>query len=220
MRHLIGIVSLLLAPAIHAGVVVASPNLLPLGTSYVGPGWHFPGLGSVDFLNVALSNFSASFLPPQNTGNTATHPFTATVAGTLILSGGPPSFPVVTGAASYFIQKASGPAASSLGTFNTEMLQLDLNLGGGMLIRESPTIASTGSTTISDAGGGLFRIDSFFDIFVELSIDGGQSWIPSTASSRESVVPEPSSLLLAGAGLASLLRTRSTRLTRFIRPRA
>ena len=60
--------------------------------------------------------------------------------------------------------------------FQTEMLQLDISGGGlptGVMIRESPTLASTGATSISDLGGGQFQIDSFFDVFAELSIDGG-----------------------------------------------
>ena len=63
--------------------------------------------------------------------------------------------------------------------FPTEMLQLDLHgLPSGALIRESPTLASTGRTTQRDLGGGHYWIDSFFDVFTELSPDGGQSWVP------------------------------------------
>jgi hypothetical protein len=46
------------------------------------------------------------------------------------------------------------------------------------MIRESPTLASTGKTTERPGAGG-FYIDSFFDIFTELSLDGGQTWMPS-----------------------------------------
>ena len=65
------------------------------------------------------------------------------------------------------------------------MLQLDLTLGGGTLIRESPTRQSLGQTQITDLGGGQFRIDSFFDVFTELSVDGGQTWLPSTDASDD-----------------------------------
>ena len=66
--------------------------------------------------------------------------------------------------------------------YDTELLQLDIsggNLPPGMLLRESPTLASTGKTAISPASGGGFVIDSFFDVFTELSTDGGGSWTPS-----------------------------------------
>jgi hypothetical protein len=67
--------------------------------------------------------------------------------------------------------------------YDTELLQLDIaggTLPPGMLIRESPTLASTGKTAISPAPGGGFVIDSFFDVFTELSTDGGQTWLVPT----------------------------------------
>jgi len=71
------------------------------------------------------------------------------------------------------------PAAA--GQFDVEMLQLDIT--GGTLptmvrIRESPTRASTGQTQVQPVTGG-FMISSFFDVFTELSLDGGQTWSPS-----------------------------------------
>jgi hypothetical protein len=69
--------------------------------------------------------------------------------------------------------------------YDTEMLQLDItgvSLPPGMMIRESPTKASTGKTAISPAAGGGFIIDSFFDVFTELSMDNGNSWQASTSA--------------------------------------
>ncbi len=108
--------------------------------------------------------------------------------------------------------------------FETEMLQLDLvgsglgnDMPAGVMIRESPTLASTGKTHITDMGGGLYHIDSFFDVFTELSIDGGQTWNPGTAMHLEGGdVPEPSTLTLIGLGLfagtaTAMRRTRRGR---------
>jgi hypothetical protein len=50
------------------------------------------------------------------------------------------------------------------------------------MIRESPTLPSLGQTSITDLGGGLYQIDSFFDVFTELSIDGGNTWLPADSS--------------------------------------
>src|SRR6185436_7195149 len=65
--------------------------------------------------------------------------------------------------------------------FDTEMLQLNLT-GGGVMVRESPTKASLGCTRmrmVNDPATGIWDyISSFFDIFTEASLDGGQTWLP------------------------------------------
>jgi hypothetical protein len=48
-----------------------------------------------------------------------------------------------------------------------------------LLVRESPTLASTGGMTLTSNGsgtGGTFT--SFFDVFFEISPNGGASWTP------------------------------------------
>jgi hypothetical protein len=96
------------------------------------------------------------------------------------------------------------------GTFSTEIVSMSLSgntPSGPIIVRESPTYSSTGQTTITDLGGGLYHIDSFFDVWTELSVDGGMNWIPCDASTRMTLVPEPATLcLLAIGGL--LLRKR------------
>ena len=90
----------------------------------------------------------------------------------------------------------------------TEMLQLDL-MGGdmppGFMIRESPTIRSQGGTAITELSNGRYHIDSFFDVFTELSIDGGQTWNPGSGPLHlEGGVPEPSTLMLSGLALMAV----------------
>jgi hypothetical protein len=81
------------------------------------------------------------------------------------------------------------------GVFDTEMLALDISGGSlpaGVMIRESPTLASTGRTTmafVGSANGGVWKTSSFFDVFTELSIDGGQTWEAATAP--ESIALDP-----------------------------
>jgi len=109
-----------------------------------------------------------------------------------------------------------GKVGNTTGTFQTEMLSMSLtgtSPFGPFMIRESPTLASTGQTTITDLGGGLYRIDSFFDVFTELSIDNGINWFPDTqgpARVNLGPVPEPSVWALAGlgAGLLALRRAQ------------
>jgi hypothetical protein len=87
----------------------------------------------------------------------------------------------------------TAPAGPGPREFDMEMLSFDIsNVYNGVspfLIRESPTLRSTGRTTIETLASGQYRIDSFFDVFTEMSVDGGSTWFP--------MVPEPSALLLA-----------------------
>jgi hypothetical protein len=123
----------------------------------------------------------------------------------------PGGAPVIYDAPSQQTMRLNGlpPGTPYPHTYPTEMLQLDLsggNLPPGVRLRESPTLASTGQTTISDAGGGLYHIDSFFDVFTELSLDGGQTWTPSDSAMHVvgNNTPEPSSVMLALLGALSL----------------
>ena len=121
------------------------------------------------------------------------------------------------------VARGKGPGDTT-GTFDVEMIQMNLVGGPGpFMIRESPTRASTGKTSISGPSGGLYHIDSFFDVFTELSLDGGMTWIPNSArnhfradgtgSTRVFLggVPEPTSFVLlaiAGLGFMGLARRR------------
>jgi hypothetical protein len=124
------------------------------------------------------------------------------------------------------------PGLPSPGVIDTEMLAM--NLVGGppilppslptipLLLRESPTRASLGKTTITPMGGG-YHLLSFFDIFTELSIDGGATWAPvrQQGSGDEAplrvnlaAVPVPAAawtglLLLSGIVLPRLWRRRA-----------
>jgi hypothetical protein len=65
--------------------------------------------------------------------------------------------------------------------YSVEVLQLNMfSLPGALLIRESPTIASKSKILMSQKSDGRWQIDSFFDIFTELSADGGGSWSPAS----------------------------------------
>lgn len=111
---------------------------------------------------------------------------------------------VVTGVGSGHV--AGGSTALEPDVFLLSMDQFDLSgtIPTGsptpFMLRESPSESSTGVTTLTSLGGGQYQIDSFFDIFTEISLDGGQTWVPATAQ-----VPEPSTLVLMSlSGLAAL----------------
>lgn len=115
----------------------------------------------------------------------------------------------------------TGP--DELGTFPSQLTEFQFNttINGHMLdAMLNSSTPSTGTTSIHSISGtldGPFEVNSFFDVFAEISIDGGPFVPgPERITSLQSTVPEPSPVLLlltgiAGATLVSGLR-RKTRL--------
>lgn len=98
------------------------------------------------------------------------------------------------------------------GMFDAEIVSMELSgqIDGWTLeIHESPTLPSLGRTLITDLGGGLYAIDSFFDVFTEISVDGGLTWIPSNDSMHMNLeVPEPATIAMLGLGAFLMSRKR------------
>ena len=76
------------------------------------------------------------------------------------------------------VANASSSTDNSL--YDTEMTSMSATLPSGAMIRTSPTEPSRGVTEIDAQSDGTFRISSFFDIFTELSLDGGNTWSADT----------------------------------------
>jgi len=96
--------------------------------------------------------------------------------------------------------------------FQTEMLSMNISGGTmppGVAIRESPALPSLGITMVKPLGGGMYAIDSFFDVFTEVSLDGGITWhADANGPGRIQLVPEPSGLALLGFACLALARRR------------
>ena len=70
------------------------------------------------------------------------------------------------------------------------------------------TLPSPGHTTLTTLPGGMYHIDSFFDVFTELSIDGGQTWHPSSGPAHLELIPSPGAVGVLGLGGLLTLRRR------------
>lgn len=109
---------------------------------------------------------------------------------------------------------------SLTGPVDIEIVQMQLtgNVGGiPIMIRESPTQPSAGQHAVTPlVPGPEFQVDSFFDIFFEITIDNGQPFdtLPPLRVNLVGVsVPEPASLalVLLGLGAARVRRRAATR---------
>jgi hypothetical protein len=170
-----------------------------------------PGQGTVYCRNFSLGNFSNPIPPPPYLGTNYYNP--SNTVATLQMSVDQLTwFPAAaTGPLSVTISNTS-PTGSTFNTFDTEITQMSLSGNGPFgpfMLRESPTKQSLGKHTIRPDPRG-FRVSSFFDVFTELSTDGGVTWIPADRSIRMSAsapAAAPGSLFIsenAGGGSATL----------------
>ena len=166
------------------GAFAASDCLPSQSSAYTGATLYSTGGNMVT--NVVLFGFSPCTAPPVS--GTATINFTGILTGDITI---PPS------GSTHFQAPVTGSMKVTFinltvatRTFDTEMLQLDIsggNLPAGVQLRESPTLASTGQTKITTVTGG-FHIDSFFDVFTELTTNGGLIWTPDPTARHISAV--------------------------------
>jgi hypothetical protein len=197
-------------PAAFADLIQPLPFLPPAGAQYDVADTCIP---QVCLGDIAISNFVVT----SNTisGGNENVDTTATLSADVFQNnGGTPG--ALIGAVAL-----SGPVDftyfdkdtfSEFGTFDSQITDLDLTgsfngLTGTHTLEAqlNPAESTLGSTTVEPVGGGLYDVASFFDIFTELSIDGG-TFIPGpervvdlTAST-----PEPASTGLAIAGFLAV----------------
>ena len=165
--------------AASASAVVVPTDCVPPPDTYFG-GFHAQyNAGLINLSDPQHQGFD-SCLSPGPPGTVSHEQFGSTVKANISVNNGAPQ--AMQAPANCAVQMVPISDDGTTRVFQTEMLQLDISGGTlppGTMIRESPTLQSTGQTTIKSLGTN-YQIDSFFDIFTELSIDGGQTWFPST----------------------------------------
>jgi len=210
MRRAAWVILLLFAASpLRAGLITTNPALPPDG-DYVAPtGWQYPQ-SSGPVIRLQDVTLRALFSPPPvivNIGSDEQVTYDAYLQAVEVgLGWGPIAL--------------NGPlqmltflkADQTVGDFAAEIVSIELqgvvSGVGTILLRESPSQSSEGRTAITDIGGGYYRIDSYFDVFTELSLDAGQTWLDGTDSTRMTLVPKqipaPVTLILLLTGLSGL----------------
>src|SRR5207248_956629 len=139
-------------------------NLPPPG-EYISPEkWHAYFAQGIVISNVTHKRFMQTQPPPPPGGST-TENFGSSISLDLSQDGGQTFQHVNNAQATVQVIVRSTPwDFGSTRFFDTEMTALTLNgLPGGVMVRESPSQASLGRTSIETRPDGTYRIGSFFD---------------------------------------------------------
>jgi hypothetical protein len=159
----------------------ATPRLLPPASAFRNP-WRGTFSNGAMLRDLTISDPLTSADPPAPGASPVDVSSQVTCTGTVSLDGGV-SFQPFACPASLVVRVTNQLDGTVTRTFDTEMLALSLSGGslpGGVMLRESPSKASLGRTSLRLCPDGSCRISSFFDIFTELSLDGGVTWSPSS----------------------------------------
>ena len=163
-------------PRSEPPVTVPSDLLPPPNGAYVSPAqYHALFAAGIVLKDVSHSFFTQSLHPPS-AGGSNTHSFNSKIEMEISTDGG----------GTFTHASVSAPVTVGIsrvgdGLYDTEMTSLSTTLPNGVMIRESPSLQSRGGVSVQDNGDGSFKISSFFDIFPEVSLDGGASWNGSTS---------------------------------------
>ncbi len=170
-------------------LVVRDVRLPVAGADYRGSSPHLFGGGAASLTCSSHGGFTSAAQPPRQLGAAVTSEYTATFEGELVLQP-----PLVRNASTHALQvQARMGERITLRTmgatqwvFDTELVTFELTDGmpTDVMVRQSPAVRSTGVTTIAATSEGRSIVETSYDVWLEISVDGGQSWVPSDGSVR------------------------------------
>ena len=182
---LVALATLLVASPARPGEVFFVSDCLEASDGLLVGAYTQPYPGGIGVRDPVFSNLGPCSALPAVVGSDADEYYSGQVDFELSTDGGVtwgPAHAPVTFHVGYHYTGLAGPDTRH---FDTEMLQLDIS--GGTLpytlaFRESPILVSNGLTLVRAVPGG-FMIDSFFDVFTEMSPDGA-IWYPAGQASH------------------------------------
>lgn len=139
--------------------------------------------------------FSGSASPPERVGQTVVSEYTATFVGELTLEPPLVSSTVTHSLAVHARMAESITLTQSSGegtVFATELVTFELSgtdMPEDVLVRESPGLESTGVTRITATSDGRSRVETSYEVWLEMSLDGGGSWHQAEHAVRMTLEP-------------------------------
>ena len=193
------------ANASHASVIADTSTLPLLGFPYVsatGVGC-FPTAGvCVSGGAFTLSSPVSSIFDPQGQDIISAITYAATLTNLSNVPIGPVQL------SGTFEQQVLGRTfATETGSWATTIIALTLSgpvLGHTLTLTQDPAQQSNGNTSIAPVGGGRFIVDSFFDVFFELTLDSVPPLQTKGGPIHVNAVPLPGALPLFATGLGAL----------------
>lgn len=177
------------------GVLVRNVALPVAGAAYHGGDPHLFLGGAVSLFCGSHGTFSGSQDPPAQAGQTVVTRYTATFQGELTLAPPAVSSPAthtldiqVTMAENITLRETS----NEVRTFDTELVTFELQGAGAIadvMVRESPDVVSAGVTTITAVSDGQSRVETHYDVWLDISLDGGRSWNRAESPVRMTLEP-------------------------------
>jgi len=195
------------APAVWASVIQSTASLPPEGAC-TADALCFPHLGpGVCVVGASMHRFNGTTSTFDNSGQSVDLSISLTAKVYTDVNGMPGTL-----IACILLQGAIGILHASrindkeLGTFTSTMTEFDLTgtfhgiTTHTLEIVPNPMMTSSRPTTVAQFGSG-FKVNSFFDKFADISLDGGP-FMPAPSSRTFTLTPERGKHFIAGVGSA------------------